>query len=443
MDFPRVLIFGQPFNNRHGGGITLTNLFTGYDREKIAVAATGHVMKNVTTDVCETYYQLGIQEYTWRFPFNLVQRRFPSGLISFKNEGVQATTEKKTDFRFLFVNKLFYPFLEWLGILHNAASISMSNKFRAWLDEFDPEVLYLHVSTYDTIKFAHSLLDHLKIPAVIHMMDDWPSTISRRGLFSKYWKRRIDREFKCLLDRIGLFLSIGVAMSDEYLKRYDKDFIPFHNPVEVDFWKSHHKTSYKLSNGHVKVLFSGRIGRGITKSLLELSDAVERVNNSGIPAKLYIQTPSQKSHLLIHLQKRKNVIINPLAAYNELPAIYSQADILVIANDFDESSVSFLRYSIPTKASEFLISGTPVLVYSHRDTAISKFFSANNCGYCVNEHDVSKLADAISHLAQNEQYRSELGCYATKLAEELFDSRKVRGQFQDCIINLVKSNAIL
>jgi len=229
-------------------------------------------------------------------------------------------------------------------------------------------------------------------------------------------------------------------MSDEYRKRYNKEFIPFHNPVEVDFWKRHPKTSYKLSNDHVKVLYSGRIGRGITNSLLELSVAVERINNSGIPVKLYIQSPSENSSLLTRLLENGNVIVNPVAAYNELPAIYSQADILVIVNDFDEASVNFLRYSMPTKASEFLISGTPVLVFSHSDTAISKFFYENKCGSCVSCHDISKLADALEHLIKNEPYRVELGNNATKLAEELFDSRKVRMKFQCYINNLVKPN---
>lgn len=76
MSLPKVLIFGQPFNNTHGGGITLSNLFKGWEKDKIAVAATGHLMYNVTTDVCDIYYQLGNKEFKWRFPFNLIQRNF-------------------------------------------------------------------------------------------------------------------------------------------------------------------------------------------------------------------------------------------------------------------------------------------------------------------------------------------------------------------------------
>jgi hypothetical protein len=55
---------------------------------------------------------------------------------------------------------------------------------------------------------------------------------------------------------------------------------------------------------------------------------------------------------------------NPVADYADLPEIYSSADILVIANDFDEKAICFLRYSMPTKASEYMISGTPSGIFS-------------------------------------------------------------------------------
>ena len=44
MILPKVLIIGQPFNNDTGGGITLTNLFNGWDRDKLAVACSGYLL---------------------------------------------------------------------------------------------------------------------------------------------------------------------------------------------------------------------------------------------------------------------------------------------------------------------------------------------------------------------------------------------------------------
>lgn len=75
----KALIFGQFFNNRHGGSLTLTNLVKGWPKDKIPVAFIGHGLINVTTDIFVTYYQLGCDEHKWIFPFNFIQRKFSSG----------------------------------------------------------------------------------------------------------------------------------------------------------------------------------------------------------------------------------------------------------------------------------------------------------------------------------------------------------------------------
>jgi len=441
MILPRVLIFGQPFNNRYGGGITLTNLFRGWDRDRIAVAATGHVMYHVTTDVCETYYQLGKFEFKWRFPFSIFQKKFPSGLIRFNPDLSSSSGSSERGKRHFFVNKIFYPALEWLGLYHSASSIILSEKFREWLSEFRPEILYLQVSTLDTILFAKVLHDYLKIPAVLHMMDDWPSTISKRGPFKRLWERRIGSELRLLLDRIDLCLSISDAMSEEYLRRYNKDFKAYHNPIDASLWKQYTKTNFGIHNDEIKVLYSGRIGTGVNTSILEILRAIKELNRKGINAKLYIQSPSVNSDLLKSISSDNNVVVNPVADYADLPSIYSNADILVIANDFDKESIYFLRYSMPTKASEFMISGTPILVYSHGDTAISKFFTENKCGCCVTEQDLSKLADAFTKLIDDENYRKELSRNAVMLACEKFDAKKVRSEFQQDLINICQSSS--
>jgi len=195
MNFPKVLIFGQPFNDFSGGGITLTNLFKGWPKDKIAVTFIGHGLFNVTTDVCDTYYQLGREEHKWIFPLNLIQRKFNSGLKSFENKSLTTINLIHTGLRYKSVNRFFFPILRRIGVFHAMSKISLSERFKVWLSEFNPDILYLQVSTREGILFAIELCDYLKVPSVIHMMDDWPSTISNKGLFKNYWKRKIDFEF--------------------------------------------------------------------------------------------------------------------------------------------------------------------------------------------------------------------------------------------------------
>jgi len=229
-------------------------------------------------------------------------------------------------------------------------------------------------------------------------------------------------------------------MSEEYLTRYSKVFKPFHNPIDIGIWEPYIKSDFRFRNDYVKVLYSGRIGRGITQSLTELVTVIDSLNAEGLDIKLNIQSPSLNTETLKRLSGNRNVKINPVADYSELPAIYSKADILIIVNDFDKGSIDFLRYSMPTKASELMISGTPIIVFSHSDTAISKFFRQNECGHCVTEHDMAKLADAFRYLINNEAYRETLSSNAVRVSSGFFDARKVRMEFQNEIINVVRQN---
>jgi glycosyltransferase involved in cell wall biosynthesis len=439
MSFPKVLIFGQPFNDFSGGGITLTNLFKGWPKERIGVMYMGHGLTNITTDVCNIYYQLGTSEHKWIFPFNLIQRKFPSGIKDENKTSNSFVSSSKGGIRFKLVNQFFYPLLRWIGLFHIVSRIIISENLKSWLSEFKPEILYLQASTREDISFSEALIKFLKIPSAIHVMDDWPLAITNTGLFRNFWRRKIHNEFSHLLNQIDLCLSISDAMSAEYLRRYDKKFIPFHNPIEIERWLPYTKKDLKINKEFIKILYSGRLGdNGISDSLLEFAEAVNTMNEKdNTSIKFHIQTPTARAPVLAKLRQIGCVVINPFASYNQIPAIFSEADILLLANDFNKTGIDYLKLSMPTKASEYMISGTPVLVYTPGSAAVSMFFSSNDCGCCVNEQDRDIIITAVKCMVDNEEYRRSLSNNAIKLAKERFDARKVRNDFQSLLFNLI------
>lgn len=439
MQYPRVLIFGQPFNDFSGGGITLTNLFKGWPKSKIAVTFIGHGLFNVTTDVCDTYYQLGRYEHKWIFPFNLIQRKFESGVRVY-NQNVPKIPVNffQTGLRYKIVNNLFYPFLKWIGLFHAISKISLSEYFKKWLQEFSPDILYIQASTRETVLFASDLCDYLKKPAVIHVMDDWPSTISSTGIFRNYWKRKIDKEYRKLLDKVSLYLSISEAMSEEYLARYGKTFIPFHNPIETSRWMPFSKKEFAIDHGKVKILYSGRLGdNGIANSLLEVASVLDRINDTNLSIELHIQTPTKSEQILDMLNRYKCVVLDPFVDYEQVPQVFSNADILLIANDFNDKAIKYLKLSMPTKASEYMISGTPILVYASEKTALVKFFQKHKCGHCVTVRDARKIEESIRMLINDYDYRKTLSEAAVNLALMRFDANNVRSEFQELISKTV------
>lgn len=438
MTYPKILIFGQPFNNYSGGGITLTNLFKGWPKDSIAVAYIGHGLQKVTTDVCDTFYQLGAEEHRWIFPFNLIQRKFVSGLKSIEPVGNSTVNSFQGTLRYTIVNKYFFPLLRWLGFFYFSTEIVISERLRTWLEAYSPEVIYLQVAARDEINFARKLIEHLKIPAVIHIMDDWPSTIGRKGLFSNYWSVKIDKEFRSLLKLTKLQLSISEAMTMEYEKRYKLRFIPFHNPINVDAWLKHSKKDFHIDKQNIKILYSGRIGdNGIAESIIEVAEAIDALNvGDDFKIKLYIQTPSKRKDILYRLARFECIVFNPFVEYSLLPTVFSNVDILLLANDFNSKGVNYLKFSMPTKATEYMISGTPVFVYTPPLAAVSEFFRINECGYCLTRQDRDQIIESIVTLIQDEELRKKISRNAVAIANNLFEAGKVRSKFQQLLVNL-------
>jgi glycosyltransferase involved in cell wall biosynthesis len=438
--YPKILILGQPFNRFSGGGITLTNLFKDWPMDKMAVISFPFMLNNCSFDSCNTNYQLGECEYHWRFPFNLYKQTFQSGIIDKSGTQTTKVNQNKAGIRQFLSEKFINPFFEWLGLTHCQSDIKISEKLQDWLSFFNPDVLYIQVSNREGILFASRLIEYLRIPSVIHMMDDWPSTISEKGLFRNFWKNKILHEFKLLLNKIDLHLSISDAMSVEYRIRYGHEFAAFHNTLDLKIWMPNKKLDLNLDKNGKTILFSGRIGTGINKSLFEVASATEILNQKDNSVKLHIQSPNIDKKTLNLLKKYKSVVINHPIEYSSIPKLYSKADILVIANDFSKKGIRYLKFSMPTKAPEYMISGTPVLVYASSETALYKLFEGNKLGHCVSMRSVHDLTDAINKLLSNIQYREELSNTAVNYAIEHFDSDKVRTKFQQLLVDLSKRN---
>jgi len=240
------------------------------------------------------------------------------------------------------------------------------------------------------------------------------------------------------MNKVDLHFSICDEMSAEYKKRYGCDFYSFHNTIDLKRWMLSTRKNVSLSVGTKSVLFSGRIGKGIQQSLIELAEAVDSLRVEGIDINLQIQSPRSDPRILDQISRYMCVNINQPAEYDRIPEIYSKADILVIANDFNPDAIKFLKYSMPTKAPEYMISGTPILVYASAETALYKLFHHNECGHCVVKQSTKEIADAIRLLLQDSDYRETLSRNAVAYAKANFDSKIVRQRFQNLLVRYAK-----
>ena len=71
--YKKILIIGETFSEQGGGPITLSNLFKGWPKEKLFVAALNQKIIKSNFNICENYYCLGKEERKIRFPLSLIK----------------------------------------------------------------------------------------------------------------------------------------------------------------------------------------------------------------------------------------------------------------------------------------------------------------------------------------------------------------------------------
>ena len=437
MQLPKVLIINQPFNTNTGGGITLSNLFARWDRDKLAVACSGYLLtKDMNSNLCSNYYQLGSKERKWILPLNLISRKYYSGVINISDK--TATKEKvvikKSNLRVKLIMGYMLPVFDYLGFSHFQAKTRLSPELCSWLDDFNPDILYIQADTREDILFGIEVCDYLKRPMVFHMMDDWPTLIGVKGTLKNFWKNKIDKEFRLLLDRADLVMGISDYMCEEYKKRYGRKFVTFHNPINLEFWKKAQRKSYELPHNPT-VLYAGRIGLGIDKSLKNITEAIKTVNKE---LQTNINFVIQAQDEPLWLKNNHYVEYRGFVQYENLPNVFSKADFLILPYDFSVESLGYIKYSMPTKASEYMASGSPIIIFAPQDTALVKYAEKYNWAAVVTENSVDILTKKLKKLLINQSLREDLANTAKRMAETCHDSEIVARRFEQMISNVAE-----
>lgn len=436
MSLPNVLILNQPFVSNTGGGITLTNLFANWNRDKLAVACSGYLLTdNLDPKFCNTYYQLGIKERKWIFPLNLFSRRYYSGVIKLTDKSKNNVVVNKSKFRIKLIIDYMLPLFDYLGFSHFKTKITLSPEFCKWLDTVDPTVLYTQASNREDILLSLAVKKYLKKPLIFHMMDDWPSTLGKKGFMKKYWKKKINGELKLLVQYTDVALSISDYMAEEYKRRFGKEFTTFHNPINIDFWKSRQRKEYHL-NDRPCILYAGRIGLGVNKSLKTIAQAIDQVNrNLGMKVKFVLQT----QEIPDWIDNYDFVEHHRFVAYEELPKRFAQADFLILPYDFSKKSMDYIKYSMPTKASEYMASGTPIIIFAPEETALIKYARQFKWAEVITENKVTQLSKTIESLIKDKNKRQKIAQNAKVIAVKRHNLKDVSDSFEH-LINSVALN---
>lgn len=123
-----------------------------------------------------------------------------------------------------------------------------------------------------------------------------------------------------------------------------------------------------------------------------------------------------------------------------MPKIFSETDFLLLPYDFSPLSIKYIRYSLPTKAPEYMVSGTPIIIFAPEVTAIVKYAKKYEWAKVITENNISEISGAIKHLIENKELRQYIAQNAIKIAEKNHNSIEVTDNFKEVICSSVNES---
>lgn len=424
--FPRVLfITPLAFNKVTGTGITFTNLFKGWPKDRIATVHDDTMP--VTTDVCDKYYRLGNDEickFGGSFTSKLSVKA--NSAVAFNSPSSFRLSVLQTVKKWVFGDGL--P--QW-GIL--------TPELESWIKDFKPDVIYTILGSNGLMDIVEQVQQRFGVPLVVHIMDDWMSGAFKSGLLGGLQRMRMQRSIRCLIEKSSLRLSICDAMSDAYSKRFGVPFEAFQNVVNTEA-VAPFITDPKVSGNPVKIVYAGSIFvYAQQQSLIDCCQAVDQLANLGTSVQLDIHCPP--AHIAGIEEKFVTgpaiKLHGPLTDDNDFFSTICNADILLMPANFDQKSIDFIRYSMPTRVPAYLASGTPILVYGSANVAQVRYANDLGWGLVVDKSDIMALQTAIRRLSDDSDLRQNLSNTARNLAHDLHDAEGIRRKFCDILSNLI------
>jgi glycosyltransferase involved in cell wall biosynthesis len=398
---------------------------------------THRALKNDFT-LCPNVYLLGKAEVNIPFIFKPFLKNMDSGEFQLP----KLTTNNRLEINPSIISKnnsiiylVFSKLVTIFDLNYLFFRINLSAEFVEWIKKIKPDIIYTQLGHLEFIQFTMEVKTKLEVPLVIHIMDDWIEN-SARGLLKKYWQNKIRNSFFNLLNKIDLLICISDYMCIEYEKRYNKKCLTFHNPISVEKFTLHNsKYNFIKSEQTFIICYTGRVGFSNENGIMNMSKAVEDLRIEGMNICFEIYTPDYLT-IKNRITYKSTTISKPIA-HNEIANILSHSHLLFLPLDFNKKSIKYARLSFPTKASEYMASGKPILLNAHKDMAVTKHAEKHRWAIIVYNDKIESLKKVISEFYNNNNIEYEITTNAYKYAKDNFDINEVSNKFLDALQKLI------
>lgn len=285
-----------------------------------------------------------------------------------------------------------------------------TEELNRWLDEFQPECVFLSFSDdYFIPQIALYAAQRYNIPIVSSIGDDYyfNEKFSLSPLYHLY-----KRTYRRLIRKVFAHGGSAIYISDKIRDKYNGEF-PLDGETVYLVSEQERKAFRPIEREHPVISYLGNIGLGRNESLNEIGWALGEISPD---YRLQIYSGESDPKKIRIFQKNPHVEFRGSVSYEQVKQVTKDSDILVIVEGFRPEDVNATRYSLSTKAADSLASGAQILVYGSAACGVIEYMAGtDSAAVCT---DKGQLVSCIRGLIADPQQQKRYYDNAIKISEK-------------------------
>ena len=430
---PRILICSvDSWNSKlsASSSSTFSSLFSQYDAKDLANLYIREELPD--SKVCSRYFQISEQ----RVIKSLLKPRIKTGKEVFAAEEMSKTelealeksnelygkNRAKRSYFKLFAREALWRFGRW-----------RSKELNAFLEDFAPDVVVFSMEGY--IHFNRICRYIIKKTGARAIGYFWDDNFTYKQLKNNFGYRALRffqrRSLKKLAKRTDRFWAISPKTKREADEFFGIESVLLTKPADMP------ERSILSNAAHerpLKMIYTGNLAIGRASTIIAVSKALDKINESGSQIELDVYTPTT----LLPEESRELgnfVHLHPPVPLEAVAAIQQKADILLFVEDIDGPLSKKARLSFSTKITDYLKSGKCILALGNADTAPMEYFAQTGAAICVTQKE--HIEEALLTVLKSPDILAEYAERAYKSGKENHDGEKIRRIVKETIAALV------
>lgn len=420
----RVLIVSHNvISETNNMGKTLLSYFQDFSPDEVAeFYIQDKEPKNAA--VCRSFYRVTDRE-ALRSVFGLrVGRSYqltestPETVLEAKGavEAIRQYGRKKSASVFLLRNSIW-------GLAH-----WNTKRFRQWLADFDPEVLFYLAGDYAFMNdIALTIQRLVNKPMIVCWVDDYFFYNVNEG---SALGRALHRAYLKSVDRVTARADCILTISDSQGAAYEK---LLHKPCHTLHTNAVRRAARTDSDG-TRLAYFGNLDFKRYETLSQMGQAVRALGLDWIDA-VDVYSAEKNPENLQGLTEENGIRFRGEISPAEVGERMAECLAIIHTESFNETTQKMVQYSVSTKIADALLNGPCLIAYGPEGIASIDYLKAHRAAYVITRPE--DLQAGLREVLTNAALRQEILRNARALAARNHDAtiypKKVRGWLQEAI----------